>query len=78
MDLRKFTSDSKDLLDRMYKEIKGEVLGYEDYLKLEPTEGCKNNEARIERMTREARKYDTNRFIERFRAEANNHKLNGV
>ena len=54
MDITKFTSDSKDLLDRMYKETKTEVLGYKDYLKLEPTEGYKNNKERLERLKREA------------------------
>ena len=55
MDITKFTSDSKDLIDRLYEETKGEVLGYEQYLKLETTEGYKNNKARLERTKKEAK-----------------------
>ena len=54
MDIERFKSDSRDLINRLYENTQGELLGYKEYLKLEPTEGYKNNKERLERIKKEA------------------------
>ena len=59
MDITKFIGEPNNILDRMYEETKGEVLGFEQYLKLETTEGYKNNQTRIDRVKEETEKWGT-------------------
>ena len=52
MNINNFIGE-KNLLDSFYSEIKSEILGFDDYLKLDTTEAYKNNKKRIERTQKE-------------------------
>jgi len=43
----------KNVLDSFYSEAKTEILGFDDYLKLETTDAYKNNKQRIKRVQTE-------------------------
>ena len=43
-------SEKKNVLNDFYSETKSEILGYEDYLKLDTTEQYKNNQDRLKRV----------------------------
>jgi|CryBogDrversion2_8_1035294.scaffolds.fasta_scaffold08127_3 hypothetical protein len=53
MNINNFIGEKKNLLDSFYSEIKSEILGFDDYLKLDTTEAYKNNKKRIERTQKE-------------------------
>lgn len=58
MDINKFIGESKEILNEMYTESKAEILGYDQYLKLETTDLYKNNKQRIEREEKEKEIYN--------------------
>ena len=53
MNIENFIGEKKNILDSFYSETKNEILGFDDYLKLETTDAYKNNKARIERVQKE-------------------------
>jgi len=53
MNINNFVGEKKNILDSFYAETKSDILGFEDYLKLETTEQYKNNKQRIERTQKE-------------------------
>lgn len=53
MNFENFIGEKKNILDSFYAETKSEILGFDDYLKLETTEAYKNNKQRIERTQNE-------------------------
>ena len=53
MNILSFIGEKKDVLESFYKETKTEILGFNDYLKLETTEQYKNNKNRLERTEKE-------------------------
>jgi hypothetical protein len=53
MNIENFVGEKKNILDSFYAETKTEILGFEDYLKLETTDAYKNNKERIERTKKE-------------------------
>ena len=60
MDITKFIPlNDKSILDRL--ETEGQPVGqggYEDYLKLEPTEEYKNNKERLARIEKEKKEWE--------------------
>ena len=50
MDISKFVGEKKYILDSFYSESKMEILGFNEYLKLDVTEQYKNNQNRLERI----------------------------
>jgi uncharacterized protein YvpB len=53
MNIENFIGEKKNVLDSFYSESKQEILGFDDYLKLETTDAYKNNKQRIERVQKE-------------------------
>ena len=53
MDISKFIGEKNNVLNDFYSETKSEILGYEDYLKLDTTEQYKNNKDRLKRIEKE-------------------------
>ena len=53
MDISKFIGEKNNVLNDFYTETKTEILGYEDYLKLDTTEQYKNNKDRLKRIEKE-------------------------
>jgi hypothetical protein len=53
MNIGNFIGEKKNVLDSFYSESKQEILGFDDYLKLETTDAYKNNKQRIERTQKE-------------------------
>ena len=53
MDISKFVGEKKNILDSFYSESKMEILGFNEYLKLDVTEQYKNNQNRLERIQKE-------------------------
>ena len=53
MNIENFIGEKKNVLDSFYSESKQEILGFDDYLKLETTDAYKNNKQIIERVQKE-------------------------
>ena len=53
MNIENFIGEKKNVLDSFYSESKQEILGFDDYLKVETTDAYKNNKQRIERVQKE-------------------------
>ena len=53
MNISKFIGEKNNVLNDLYTETKTEILGYEDYLKLDTTEQYKNNHNRLKRIEKE-------------------------
>ena len=53
MNIENFVGEKKNILDSFYAETKNEILGFDDYLKLDTSEAYKNNKQRIERTQKE-------------------------
>jgi hypothetical protein len=53
MNIENFIGEKKDIIEKFYSETKTEILGFDDYLKLEKTEIYKNNQNRLDRIKRE-------------------------
>ena len=53
MNIENFIGEKKNVLDSFYSESKQEILGFDDYLKLETTDAYKNNKQRIQRVQKE-------------------------
>ena len=58
MDISKFIGESKEIINSMYTDSKAEILGYDQYLKLDTTDLYKNNKQRIEREEKEKEIYN--------------------
>jgi hypothetical protein len=53
MNIENFIGEKKDIIEKFYSETKTEILGFDDYLKLEKTEIYKNNQNRKDRVQKE-------------------------
>ena len=53
MDISKFIGEKNNVLNDLYTETKTEILGYEDYFKLDTTEQYRNNHNRLKRIEKE-------------------------
>ena len=53
MDISKFIGEKNNILNDFYTQTKTEILGYENYLKLDTTEQYKNNQNRLKRIEKE-------------------------
>ena len=54
MNIENFVGEKKNILDSFYAEAKPEILGFDDYLKLDTNDLYKNNKQRIERTQKES------------------------
>ena len=53
MNISKFIGEINNVLNNFYRETKSEILGYEDYLKLDTKEQYKKNKDRLKSIEKE-------------------------